>query len=61
MRKQGKPVSVGRDARATILLDHPAVSRLHVVLAYTSEGWKAMDRSSNGSYLDGQRMPKDIA
>lgn len=60
-RAQGKPIPVGRDARAQILLDHPAVSRLHVVLAYTAEGWKAMDRSSNGSFLAGNRMPKEQA
>ncbi len=60
-RAMGKPVPVGRDSRAAVLLDHPAVSRLHLVLAFTDQGWKAMDRSSNGSWLDDQRMPKEQA
>jgi len=59
--KDGKPVSVGRDARATLMLDHPAVSRLHAVIAFTPQGWKAMDRSSNGSWLDGKKMPREQA
>jgi hypothetical protein len=50
-RTAGKPVPVGRDGRSVILLDHPAVSRLHLVMAFTPEGWKIMDRSSNGSFL----------
>jgi ABC transport system ATP-binding/permease protein len=57
----GKPVPVGRDARSVVLLDHPAVSRLHIVLAYTAQGWKVMDRSSNGSWLNEVRMTKDQA
>lgn len=57
----GKPVPVGRDARSVVLLDHPAVSRLHVVFAYTQQGWKVMDRSSNGSWLNEVRMTKDQA
>ncbi len=57
----GKPVPVGRDARSAVLLDHPAVSRLHVVFAYTEQGWKVMDRSSNGSWLNEVRMTKDQA
>src|SRR5690606_18876454 len=57
----GRPIPVGRDSRALVMLDHPAVSRLHLVLAYTDQGWKVMDRSSNGSWLEGERMPKEQA
>ncbi len=57
-RAVNKPVPVGRDSRSVVLLDHPAVSRLHLVLAYTAQGWKVMDKSSNGAWMNGQRMPK---
>jgi hypothetical protein len=57
----GRPVPVGRDARSVVLLDHPAVSRLHLVIAYTDQGWKVMDRSSNGSWLNEVRMTKEQA
>lgn len=60
-RTPGKPVPVGRDSRSFVLLDHPAVSRLHLVLAYTAEGWKAMDRSSNGCFFDEERLPSQQA
>ncbi|RMG10347.1 MAG: FHA domain-containing protein [Planctomycetota bacterium] len=60
-RTPGVPIPVGRDARSVVLLDHPAVSRLHLVVAYTEEGWKVMDRSSNGSWLDEVRMTKEQA
>ncbi|MGE0707979.1 MAG: FHA domain-containing protein [Planctomycetota bacterium] len=60
-RAVGSPVPVGRDSRALVLLDHPAVSRLHAVLAYTQGGWKIMDRSSNGSFFGEQRLPRDQA
>jgi predicted component of type VI protein secretion system len=60
-RTVGVPVPVGRDSRAQVMLDHPAVSRLHIVLAFTQAGWKAMDRSSNGTWLNEERLPKDQA
>lgn len=56
-RTPGQPIPVGRDARAVVQLDHAAVSRLHLVMAYADPGWKIMDRSSNGSWLEEERMP----
>lgn len=56
-RTAGQPVPVGRDARALVQLDHAAVSRLHLVMAWANEGWKGMDRSSNGSFIDEEKMP----
>src|SRR5690606_9147893 len=53
----GQPIPVGRDARAVVQLDHAAVSRLHLVMAWAGTGWKVMDRSSNGSWLAEERMP----
>ncbi|MCA8924837.1 MAG: FHA domain-containing protein, partial [Planctomycetes bacterium] len=58
-RATNQPVPVGRDARATVLLDHAAVSRLHMVMAWTGQAWQFMDRSSNGVFLHEQRVPKE--
>ncbi len=60
-RAQNSPVPVGRDARALVQLDHAAVSRLHMVMAYTAEGWKCMDRSSNGTFVNEERNPPQQA
>jgi predicted component of type VI protein secretion system len=60
-RSAGVPIPAGRDARSKILLDHRSISRLHAVIAYTPEGWKIMDKSSNGCWLSGTRCPKDQA
>ncbi|MCO5165416.1 MAG: FHA domain-containing protein [Planctomycetes bacterium] len=56
-RAAGQPVPVGRDARAVVQLDHAAVSRLHLVMAWAGQGWKVMDRSSNGSWMNEERLP----
>jgi predicted component of type VI protein secretion system len=60
-RAPGAPIPVGRDARAVVQLDHAAVSRLHLVIAFAPQGWKVMDRSSNGTWLDEERMPQQQA
>ena len=60
-RAAGIPIPAGRDARSKILLDHRSISRLHSVIAYTPEGWKVMDKSSNGCWLSGTRIPKEQA
>lgn len=56
-RTPGQPIPVGRDARAVVQLDHAAVSRLHLVMAWAGQGWKVMDRSSNGSWMAEERLP----
>ncbi len=56
-RTAGQPIPVGRDARAVVQLDHAAVSRLHLVMAWAGQGWKVMDRSSNGSWMAEERLP----
>ena len=58
-RAANQPVPVGRDARAVVLLDHAAVSRLHMVMAWTGDAWQFMDRSSNGVFVHGQRVAKE--
>ena len=57
----GREVTVGRSARCDIGLDDPTVaatvSRVHLVLAGGPDGWVATDRSRNGIYLNGTRVP----
>ena len=60
-RSAGVPIPAGRDARSKILLDHRSISRLHSVIAYTPEGWKVMDKSSNGCWISDTRIPKEQA
>ncbi|MCV7077050.1 FHA domain-containing protein [Mycobacterium szulgai] len=50
--------TIGRAAEADIRLDNPRVSRDHAVLEPTSEGWVLVNRSSNGTFLDGQRVER---
>ncbi|MBL4847642.1 MAG: FHA domain-containing protein, partial [Planctomycetes bacterium] len=60
-RTPGVPYPAGRDSRSAILLDHRSISRLHAVIAYTPEGWKVMDKSSNGCWISGTRIPQGQA
>lgn len=47
---------IGRHDRATLTLSHPDVSRVHAVLYY-AEGWCLADEgSTNGTYLNGERV-----
>jgi putative serine protease PepD len=49
-------VRVGRDPALEVLADDSAVSRLHAVLEPGPEGWRWTDRSTGGSYVDGERI-----
>lgn len=51
-----RPVVLGRDVGADIVIDLPTVSRRHVVLRPTSTGWALADVSRNGIFLDGRRI-----
>jgi len=47
---------IGRDGSADLRIDHPKVSRRHLLLSPVSQGWELRDESSNGSFVDGQRI-----
>ena len=48
---------VGRDPGADIRVDDPRVSRRHVAIRAAADGWRVADLgSSNGLYLDGNRI-----
>ncbi|WP_099039350.1 ATP-binding cassette domain-containing protein [Mycobacterium neglectum] len=53
----GHDVVVGRDLHADVRIPHPGISRSHVILRYLDGGWVAVDdNSSNGIFVDGQRV-----
>ena len=53
----GHDVVVGRDLRADIRIEHPLVSRAHLVLRFDRGRWFAVDNGSlNGLYVRGRRV-----
>jgi ABC-type multidrug transport system ATPase subunit/pSer/pThr/pTyr-binding forkhead associated (FHA) protein len=52
----GRPFVIGRGPEADLDLDHPTVSRRHLVLQAGPAGWQLTDHSSNGTFLDGSRI-----
>src|SRR5579872_5134842 len=54
-----RPVTVGRDSSADVVVLDSSASRQHAVLRLEGGGfWVFEDRSSNGSYLDGSRVER---
>ena len=51
--------ALGRSRRCDIVLNYPAVSRFHGVIARRKEGWVIIDTgSSGGTLLDGRPVEK---
>ncbi|GEP40483.1 hypothetical protein NPS01_41460 [Nocardioides psychrotolerans] len=50
------PVRIGRDPSFEVVADDAAVSRLHAVVEPRPDGWWWVDRSTSGSYVDGERI-----
>jgi len=54
-----RPITIGRDSAADVVVLDAATSRQHAVLHLEGSGWVFEDRSSsNGSFLDGQRISR---
>ena len=52
------PFRIGRDAACEVRIENGYVSRFHAEVTYEDGQWLARDlNSSNGVYVDGQRMP----
>ncbi len=55
-----RPVSIGRSRLSDVVIDHPSASRAHAVL-YPGEPPEIEDLgSSNGTWLQGQRIPAGV-
>ena len=51
--------SLGRSKHCDVVLNYPAVSRFHAVIARRKEGWVIIDTgSSGGTKLDGEAIEK---
>ena len=53
----GKSMLVGRDPENEIVVDHPTVSRRHVEISSSEDGWFVKDLGSrNGTTLNGEKL-----
>ncbi len=61
--KKGNSIVIGRSSSsAQLVLDYPMVSRRHVTLEFRNDGVFVTDcGSSNGTYLEGRRLPENIS
>jgi DNA-binding CsgD family transcriptional regulator len=52
-----RDVVIGRGEGSDVVVNHESVSRRHVVLTFVNERWRAADdRSTNGTFYEGQRI-----
>lgn len=59
LRGQGT-VRVGRDPASDLWINAPHISRQHMIIRWTTpEAVEVLDTSSNGTYLRGDRLPKN--
>ena len=53
----GKPITIGRDKEASIVLDNPECSRIHTAIRYWDDIFVVRDMgSSNGTHLNGKKI-----
>ncbi|GAA5142195.1 hypothetical protein GCM10023340_05250 [Nocardioides marinquilinus] len=52
----GQAVRIGRDPSLEVHTDNPAASRLHAVVEPRPDGWWLVDRSTAGTFVDGERV-----
>lgn len=50
------PVRIGREPGLEITADDPSVSRQHALIEPRPDGWWLSDRSTSGTYVDGERI-----
>lgn len=55
------PVVIGRDPNAAIRLEHGVVSRVHAVFTNEAGDWVVTDWSTNGTRVNGTKLPKGVA
>ncbi|WP_156686920.1 FHA domain-containing protein [Mycobacterium sp. Marseille-P9652] len=55
-RDSDAPITIGREFPAQVRVADDRISRTHVRLDCTPNGWVAVDQSRNGIYLDGVRQ-----
>jgi ABC-type multidrug transport system ATPase subunit len=59
VRLQGPgPLVIGRSRESAVQVNDSRVSRQHVQLSPSAAGWHAVDKSANGIWRDGRRIPE---
>lgn len=53
-------IRIGRSTENQVVLYSAVVSRHHVELRQTSEGWEIVNLGTNGTYLDGKRVAQAV-
>lgn len=49
---------IGRSRRKSDLhIDHPSVSSVHAIFTWSGARWELRDLSTNGTFIDGERVP----
>ena len=56
--RPGETLTIGRDPEAGLRTDDPYVSRVHVLVGGSADGWVITDLSRNGVYLASQRVTR---
>ncbi|WP_018638130.1 FHA domain-containing protein [Parafrankia elaeagni] len=56
----GEQFIIGRARTADYVIADSRVSRRHLLVEQTGGGWSVRDISSNGTWVDGQRMPEAL-
>ncbi len=52
----GQPVRIGREPGLEVVCDDPVVSRQHAIVESRPDGWWLVDRSTTGTFIDGERI-----
>lgn len=50
-------ITVGRARNNDLILVHSSISKMHAIFKQDGDWWLIEDRSTNGTYLDGTRIP----
>ena len=53
-------INIGRSSNNDIVLQNMHVSRLHVVIEQAGDGFRVIDKSTNGILMDGNRVPESF-
>ncbi|MFZ2511949.1 MAG: trypsin-like peptidase domain-containing protein, partial [Gordonia sp. (in: high G+C Gram-positive bacteria)] len=56
----GRPIRIGRAPDLECTADDPAVSRLHAILEPRPDGWWLLDRSTSGTFIDGEPVSQQL-
>lgn len=57
-----KTITIGRDSRCNVIINHPAISRHHAILRISSFGkMEIVDTSTNGTSVNGIRIRPNVS